>query len=760
MQKTNIIISCIALVLFSLSCGENIIGTSIPDSEHAENSLCANTECPPHFECNHGTLTEFSAGICQIDSANQPVCFYPEGKQTACSNGCDNNQCAALLDSCEDVVCPKKTECTDNHKITLAGTCEQNAQNRAECVYQAIGSGEDCPYGCEGNVCAEAQSLCVGVVCNPVPETECTDGIIKYFYGFCAIDGAGRPYCAYRVAHETACEYGCDGNICANASSNPCAGHCGNGIQDCGELGVDCGGECTPCIDPCADHCSNGVQDCGEQGIDCGGECVQCVDPCANHCSNGVQDCGEQGVDCGAGCVSCEPAEGQVFCGGTEKAIVLIDARLYAETRADLRAYLLAACTRRGFGIRLMVVSGLDDLHFTQVRELLVQYKRTYVHMEGVLFIGNIDVPTFFMHRADLPSVKYWPRYYQDLDMQVLKTIEDGQILDTCLDGPSSPEGFPNGWPCIAPGSWFYSAPYEVPSHDFDDFRQGSHFGHELWAAFLPVGYEENSRNNYPAWGAQLSHFFAKAENNHKQPNIAAPNFYLVGNDLNDIAHLQPTWDVIGPQAMDYYSINTLGEGQCIGNPGCYQRAPLENYSSIQSFVDYATTLPWMAEGWQNPDIFLSHMNSQNAFPRKIVFWNVHSSATHSIISSDQARFSIQPGKGGVLGLLSGCLVGTFQLPGRPLPRDLWEVPKPENNILFSLVTGNGAFVAALGSIPPRSMDDAYYVIINGMYADPNAYLGMMDKNRLDFSDQNHNLPYVQRQHWDILIGDPFLDNG
>jgi hypothetical protein len=28
--------------------------------------------------------------------------------------------------------------------------------------------------------------------------------------------------------------------------------------------------------DPCEDHCSNGTEDCGEEGVDCGGEC----DPC------------------------------------------------------------------------------------------------------------------------------------------------------------------------------------------------------------------------------------------------------------------------------------------------------------------------------------------------------------------------------------------------------------------------------------------------------------------------------------------------
>jgi len=33
----------------------------------------------------------------------------------------------------------------------------------------------------------------------------------------------------------------------ADDDTDACAGHCGNGVQDCGESDVDCGGECDPC---------------------------------------------------------------------------------------------------------------------------------------------------------------------------------------------------------------------------------------------------------------------------------------------------------------------------------------------------------------------------------------------------------------------------------------------------------------------------------------------------------------------------------
>ncbi len=41
------------------------------------------------------------------------------------------------------------------------------------------------------------------------------------------------------------------------------------------------------CVPSCDGHCNNGIQDCGETGIDCGGECVDCirlsVDPARPH---------------------------------------------------------------------------------------------------------------------------------------------------------------------------------------------------------------------------------------------------------------------------------------------------------------------------------------------------------------------------------------------------------------------------------------------------------------------------------------------
>ncbi|MGV3630664.1 MAG: GEVED domain-containing protein [Bacteroidota bacterium] len=60
-----------------------------------------------------------------------------------------------------------------------------------------------------------------------------------------------------------------------------CTPNCSNGIQDCNELGIDCGGPCgSPC--PGVPSCTNSIQDQDETGVDCGGLiCAPCGVPCS-----------------------------------------------------------------------------------------------------------------------------------------------------------------------------------------------------------------------------------------------------------------------------------------------------------------------------------------------------------------------------------------------------------------------------------------------------------------------------------------------
>lgn len=57
-----------------------------------------------------------------------------------------------------------------------------------------------------------------------------------------------------------------------------CTGTCSDGIQNCGETGIDCGG---PCVTSCGASCSDAIQNQDETGIDCGGVCPACGAACA-----------------------------------------------------------------------------------------------------------------------------------------------------------------------------------------------------------------------------------------------------------------------------------------------------------------------------------------------------------------------------------------------------------------------------------------------------------------------------------------------
>lgn len=70
-----------------------------------------------------------------------------------------------------------------------------------------------------------------------------------------------------------------------------CEGHCQNGAQDCGEQGVDCGGECAACpatgyqYSDCKSHeaVSNGSEDCDDTWLDVEPPGTQYVLVCFNH---------------------------------------------------------------------------------------------------------------------------------------------------------------------------------------------------------------------------------------------------------------------------------------------------------------------------------------------------------------------------------------------------------------------------------------------------------------------------------------------
>ena len=123
---------------------------------------------------------------------------------------------------------------------------------------------------------------------------------------------------------------------------------CFNGVQDEGEVGIDCGGDCEElcsvdsycetdidcssgkCVNNIcvAATCSDNLLNQEESDIDCGGSCIGCsigqscnvhADCASNYCSlgvcseasctDGVYNGNEQGVDCGGNCPVCDYEE-------------------------------------------------------------------------------------------------------------------------------------------------------------------------------------------------------------------------------------------------------------------------------------------------------------------------------------------------------------------------------------------------------------------------------------------------------------------
>ena len=107
---------------------------------------------------------------------------------------------------------------------------------------------------------------------------------------------------------------GCDGCCgCGNVTVD-CCGDCGDGCDSCGRASVDC---CSGCADGCGgcgglmvDRCDDGCGCCGRVSVDCCGDgcggCNTATVDCCSGCAEGCGGCGGVMVDCcGDGCGGC-----------------------------------------------------------------------------------------------------------------------------------------------------------------------------------------------------------------------------------------------------------------------------------------------------------------------------------------------------------------------------------------------------------------------------------------------------------------------
>ncbi len=87
--------------------------------------------------------------------------------------------------------------------------------------------------------------------------------------------------------------------------------HCGDGVINYGELGVDCGGECPPCDTNLRDEDANCKTDADCKSGWCKLPEFKCTIP---SCDDGIQNNGEFGLDCGG--VACPPCIGCLYDSG------------------------------------------------------------------------------------------------------------------------------------------------------------------------------------------------------------------------------------------------------------------------------------------------------------------------------------------------------------------------------------------------------------------------------------------------------------
>ncbi|HEX2746416.1 MAG TPA: hypothetical protein VHM91_00345 [Verrucomicrobiales bacterium] len=430
---------------------------------------------------------------------------------------------------------------------------------------------------------------------------------------------------------------------------------------------------------------------------------------------------------------SCTLEEASGLIPNDAKALVLLDARLHALISPALHDYLGNAARRRQFRITVLPVGKLDDCPPATLRNVMKALHSAHPGVEGILFAGNVKLPSFFMPRPDIHSTRLWPRFYEDLDMEPSLGIPAGTVL---TDRPQ--------WPRVAGAKSL-----TVKEHDYDSFTEGKSAGATWWVAHLPAGYQDDSMNTYEGWAKQLTPFFKKAAAFHAGATEYGRGLYLVSNDCSLMERGKPVWETVGPGKIEFFALNEKGPGVFKNNPDGYQRVPLEKFAGLDAFLTHARSLPWMDEGWQSATVFLEHMAQTR---RRIVWWNVHSNPELSLVSWKEAG---KMSGGGLIAMLNGCSVGGFRQPGSASFVDTKTTP--EQNVLTNLVYGSSAFVAALGSTHDRVTDEHGTPLLQHLYS--GGYLGMAHLLRLRQADKEvHGNPMQLREFQEILIGDPFAD--
>ena len=136
-----------------------------------------------------------------------------------------------------------------------------------------------------------------GAITPCIGSVSCSDGVQNGDEAGIDCGGSKCPPC-HPCGLIEVCNNGkddnCDGQVdCADwyCENDPyCVGiRCGDGLQNQGETGIDCGGPCSPCPATCTD----GIKNQGETVTDCGGPCVGLLGYCPNGPGSDGWYCGD-----------------------------------------------------------------------------------------------------------------------------------------------------------------------------------------------------------------------------------------------------------------------------------------------------------------------------------------------------------------------------------------------------------------------------------------------------------------------------------
>jgi hypothetical protein len=228
------------------------------------------------------------------------------------------------------------------------------------------------------------------------------------------------------------------------------------------------------------------------------------------------------------------------------QALVLVDQRLYDRLKDRIDRYLARAEVHTGLAIDLEAAPDYDDCSYQAVRDRLIDAALQNPDLEGVLFIGNIKLPSFFQSRNDNLEVRLLPRYYEDLDGVFRKDLRDGEKIPQCLDPKDT-------------GHCYNGGEATVPQHDLDFTAKGPQPGPELWAAFMPVGAADDDAHYddkdtlYKNYSDQLGPFLDNLVSYHDAGIASNGRLYYVSSDIGERMDLNDNSSCQNLDDLDFY---------------------------------------------------------------------------------------------------------------------------------------------------------------------------------------------------------------